>query len=58
MYVLFYFLHAVLCHELTIPLKQLSIVDFAIIAKNGLSDLALWRQHSWSVTSPERGVLA
>ena len=28
--VLVYFLHAILCHEHTIPLKTLSIPDFAI----------------------------
>ena len=38
--------------------KQLSIADFAIVAKDGLSDLVLWRHHSWSVTSHERTVLA
>ena len=33
--VLFYFLHAIWCPEHTIPLKQLSIADFAIVAKDG-----------------------
>ena len=36
MNVLFYFLHVILCPEHTIPLKQLSIADFAIVPKNGL----------------------
>ena len=34
--VLFYFLHVICCPEHTIPLKQLSIADFAILAKDGL----------------------
>ena len=34
--VLFYFLHAILCPERTILLKQSSISDFAIVAKDGL----------------------
>ena len=34
--VLFYFLHAIWCPEHTIPLKQLSITDFAIVAKDSL----------------------
>ena len=29
--------------------KQLSIADFAIVAKDVFSDLALWRHHIWSV---------
>ena len=55
--VLSYFLQAILCSEHTIPLNQLSIADFAIVAEDGIDDLALWRHHSWSVTSCERGVL-
>ena len=35
----FYFLHAIWCPEQTIPLKRLSIIDFAIVAKDGL----FWR---------------
>ena len=34
--VLFYFLHAIWCPEHTIPLKQLTIVDFVIVAKDSL----------------------
>ena len=34
--VLFYFLHAIWCPEHTIPLKQLSIVDYATVAKDSL----------------------
>ena len=55
--VLFYFLHAIWCPEHTIPLKQLSIADFAIVAKDSLFWLVLWRHHSWSVTSRECGTL-
>ena len=33
---LFYFLHAIWCPEHTIPLKQLSIDDFATVAKDSL----------------------
>ena len=40
------FLHAILCPEHTIPLKQLSITDFAIVAKDGLFWLSI-------VTSPQ-----
>ena len=47
--VLFYFLHAILCHEDTNPLS--SSAHFVIVAKGGLSDRALWRHHNWSVTS-------
>ena len=32
--VLFYFLHAILCPEHIIPLKQLSVADFAIVTKD------------------------
>ena len=52
----FYFLHTILCHEHTIALKQLSIADFAIVAKDGIF-WALWRHHSQSVTSNESWVL-
>ena len=34
--VLVYLLHAILCPEHTLPLKQLSIADFAIVAKDSL----------------------
>ena len=44
--VLFYFLHAVWCLEHTIPLKQLSSTEFAIVAKDSL----FW---SSIVTSPQ-----
>ena len=44
--VLFHFLHAILCPEHTMPLKQLLIADFAIVPKDGLSWLSI-------VTSPE-----
>ena len=47
------FLTRLLCPERTIPPKT-SIADFVIV----FSDVALWRHHSWSVTSRERGVLA
>ena len=42
----FYFLHAILRHEHTIPLKQLLFADFAIVAKDGLFWLNI-------VTSPQ-----
>ena len=44
--VLFYFLHAIWCPEHTIPLKQLSSADFAIVAK----DIIFWFS---IVTSPQ-----
>ena len=44
--------------EHTIPLKKVSIPNFAIVAKDGLSDLALWRHHRCPVTSREHGVLS
>ena len=34
--VLFYFLHAIWCPQHTIPLKQLSIAEIAIVAKDGI----------------------
>ena len=34
--VLFYFLHAIRCLEHSIPPKQLSIADFAVVAKDSL----------------------
>ena len=34
--VLFYFFHAIWCHDHTIPLKQLSSADFAIVAKDSI----------------------
>ena len=51
-YTLFY------VNERTISLKQLSIADFAIVVRTVFSDLALWRHHSWFVTSRERGLQA
>ena len=45
--------------EHKIPLKQLSITNFAIVAEDkSFSDLVLWRHHSWSVTSRECRTLA
>ena len=44
--VIFYFLHAILCPEHTISLKQLLIAGFAIVAKDGLFWLGI-------VTSPQ-----
>ena len=38
--------------------KKLSIVHFAIVAKEDFSELTLWCHHSWSVTSRECKVLA
>ena len=57
MNLLFYFLHAILCPEHTIPLKTI-ISDFAIVAKDNLFWLRIVTYHcSWSVTSHECGVL-
>ena len=42
----FYFLHAIWCPEHTIPLKQLSIADFAIAATDSLFWFSI-------VTSPQ-----
>ena len=44
--VLFYFLHAIWYPEHTIPLKQLSTTDFAIVAKDSLFWFSI-------VTSPQ-----
>ena len=46
MNVLFYFLHVIWCPEHTIQLKQLSIADFAIVAKDSLFWFSI-------VTSPQ-----
>ena len=42
----FYFLHAIWCPAHTIPLKQLSIADFVIVAKDSLFWFSI-------VTSPQ-----
>ena len=39
--VLIYFLHAIWCPEHTIPLKQLSTADFAIVAKDNIFWLSI-----------------
>ena len=44
--VLLYFLHVILCPEHTILIKQLSIADFAIVAKDSLFWFSI-------VTSPQ-----
>ena len=56
----YYFIYYTLFHVLNTPfrLKQPSIAHFAIVAKEGLFCLPLWRHHKWSVTSRERGALA
>ena len=46
MNVLFYFLHAIWCPEHTIPVKQLSSADFAIVVKDSLFWVSI-------VTSPQ-----
>ena len=53
---LFYFLHAILCPEHTIPLRQL--LNSPMLPRTVFSDLAMWCNHSWSVTSRTRQVLA
>ena len=57
---MYYFISYMLFYvpECTIALKQLSIADFAIVAKDGLLWFNMWRHYSWSVTSRERGLLA
>ena len=37
---------------------SITIAYFAIVAKDGLFYLALWRHHNWSVTSGKREALA
>ena len=60
--VLFYFLHAILCPEHSIPLKQSSIAHFAIVAKDRIFWLSIgtsprlicdvkWTQSTGIVTS-------
>ena len=46
MNVLFYFLHAIWCPEHSIPPKQLSVSDFAVVAKDSLFWFSI-------VTSPQ-----
>ena len=58
---MYYFISYTLFHVLNTPFHKKNkslIAHFAIVAKDGISDLALWRHHSWSVTSREREVLA
>ena len=58
MNVLLYFLHAILCPEHTILLKSnYPSLILHLSLRTAFSDLALWCDHSWSVTSPHRGVL-
>ena len=57
-HILFYFLRAISCfwtHR--IREKQSSIAYFAIVARDGVSNLALWCHHCWSVTSRKRELL-
>ena len=51
-YMLFYVLNTSFLY------KQSSVTHFVIVAKDGLSDLALWRHHSLSVMSRGREALA
>ena len=56
--VLFYFLHAILCPEHTNPLKNNHwLLISQLLTRALFSDLALWRHHSWSVTSYKCRVL-
>ena len=53
--VIFYFLHAILCHEHINPLK-LALIS-PLLPRAAFSDRALWRHHNWFVTSCEREIL-
>ena len=56
--VLFYFLHDILCHEHTNPLKNYHRALISpLLPRAAFSDRALWRHHNWSVTSCEREIL-
>ena len=57
--VLFYFLHAILClgtHNSAKNHHRWLISQLS--PRTAFSDFALWRHHSWSVTSREREILA
>ena len=57
--VLFYFLHAILCPGTHNSAKNhhRSLIS-QLSPRTAFSDFALWRHHSWSVTSREREILA
>ena len=57
--VLFYFLHAILCPGTNNSAKNhhRSLIS-QLSPRTAFSDFALWRHHSWSVTSREREILA
>ena len=56
--VLFYFLHAILCPEHTIPLKATINRSFRHCRQRMVFFyLALWRHHNWSVMTREREAL-
>ena len=57
--VLFYFLHAILCPGTHQSAKNHHRSLFSQLSpRTAFSDFALWRHHSWSVTSREREILA
>ena len=58
MSVLFYFLHAILCIEHHSVTNTHPSLISPLSLTTVFSDLILWRQHSWSVTSREREALA
>ena len=57
-YVLFHFLHAILCPEYTIPINTIIDCSFRHCAKEDIFYLALWHHHSWSMASRESKALA
>ena len=57
--VLFYFLHAILCHGTHDSAKSHHPWLISQLSpRAAFSDFALWRHHSWSVTSREHETLA
>ena len=53
--VLFYILHAILCHKSAKNYHRTLISP--LLLRAAFSDRALWRHHNWSVTSCEREIL-
>ena len=53
----FYFLHAILCPEYNYAKNNHRSFISPLSLRTAFSDLALWRHHSWSVTSREREAL-
>ena len=55
--VLFYFLHAILCHEHTNPQRTIIERSFRRCCQGRPFLTALWCHHNWSVTSCDREIL-